>query len=397
MTSAEVEPTKKKKKVPEPSSLPDELTENILARVSRWKYASLSLVSKSFHSLLSSKEIYRTRSQIGATETCIYVWLTFRDHSRAKWFSLRTKPNTQTRTKRRWKTGFKRDSSGMLVVPIPSSLTYSYPHRSHIEVVGSDIYIIGGYYKKPSSSVQIMDCQSHTWRDGPNMNVARTHPHTVLLDEKIYVMGGCDIDEYYANWIEVFDLNTQSWTAFPGPDVDELRNFLRQRCCYIVNVFEGKIYLLGGDEEYSYEPKDGTWKLVNEISSFLSDDSVQDWCEIGKVICCCTRSGYLKWSASELEGGRVWRKIKGLKKLCEQPTMGLKSGYAFKLLDCGGKLLVMWCRRCPIKGSNKIWYAKISLESRRNGREVWGKVECVDVLTFPVESYECFDSVAASV
>ena len=53
------------------------------------------------------------------------------------------------------------------------------------------------------------------------MTVARENARSALLDEKIYVMGGCDIDQYNANWIEVFDLKTQSWTCLPGPGTDE--------------------------------------------------------------------------------------------------------------------------------------------------------------------------------
>ncbi|WZY85980.1 hypothetical protein YC2023_032364 [Brassica napus] len=92
MISDEVEPTKKKKTVPEPpsmfSSLPDEIIENILARISRWNYPSLSLVSKRFHSLLSSMDIYRARSQIGSNETCLYIWLKLPGHPCASWFSV---------------------------------------------------------------------------------------------------------------------------------------------------------------------------------------------------------------------------------------------------------------------------------------------------------------------
>ncbi|KAH0935800.1 hypothetical protein HID58_012917, partial [Brassica napus] len=344
MISDEVEPTKKKKKtVPDElpsmfSSLPDEIIENILARVSRWKYPSLSLVSKRFHSLLSSMDIYKARSQIGSNETCLYIWLKLPGHPCASWFSLRTRPNNQNRTKRRkGKISFKRDSSVM---------------------------------SEPSSSVRIFDCRNHTWRDAPNMTVARENAQTVLVDEKIYVMGGCDIDKYYANWIEIFDVRTQAWTALPGPgadDEDELRNHLRKNNSkyYIVNVFKGKFYLAADEKEYSYEPK-------NENSSFVSGP-VQIWGKIGgDIICGCTGSGHLMWSGFENEGIE-WSGIK-----------------------------VMWDRYPPsvssssIKRNSKIRYAEISLESRRNGREMWGKVECVDVLTFPVESYEWFDCVAAS-
>ncbi|CAF2030043.1 unnamed protein product [Brassica oleracea var. botrytis] len=363
MISGRVEPTKKKKKntVREPpsvfSSLPDEIVENILARVSRWKYPSLSLVSKRFHTVLSSMEIYKTRSQIGASETCSYVLLKLPDHPSASWFSLRpkpnnqnrtkrwfsleTKPNNQNRTKRRGKIKFKRDS------------WFGHLHNR---------WTLRG-------TVRIFDCRSHTSRDAPNMTVARENARSALLDEKIYVMGGCDIDKYNANWIEVFDLKTQSWTSLPG-----------------------KLYLEADAKEYSYEPKNGAWKLVREMSSAISD-SIEVSCEIGNLKYGCTGSGHLMWSGFENEGIE-WREIKGLEEL-----QGLKTGTDFGLVGCGGQLLVMWdpYTVSPFKRSNKIRYAEISLESRRNGREMWGKVECVDVLTFPVESYKWFDCVAASV
>ncbi|CAG7886786.1 unnamed protein product [Brassica rapa] len=223
------------------------------------------------------------------------------------------------------------------------------------------------------------------------MTVARADAATALLDEKIYVMGGCGIDAYSTNWVEVFDIRTQSWTAFPGPvfDVDEkLVDDYRD----IVNVYEGKIYLATDEKDYTYDPKDGTWKLVREKSSFLSD-SVECWCdEMDNVLYCCTDSGYLMWSTSEIEG-REWREIKGLNKLCKH----LKSENEFEMANYGGKLLVMWHSYPDLCIRKKIWYAKICLESRCNGREVWGKVECVDMLTFPVETYESFCCLTTSV
>ena len=196
------------------------------------------------------------------------------------------------------------------------------------------------------------------------MTVARADAATALLDEKIYVMGGCDIDAYSTNWVEVFDIRTQSWTAFPGPvfDVDEkLVDDYRD----IVNVYDGKIYLATDEKDYTYDPKDGTWKLVRENTSFIPD-SVECWCdEMENVIYCCTDSGYLMWSTSEIEG-REWREIKGLNKLCKH----LKSENEFEMANYGGKLLVMWHSYPDLCIRKKIWYAKICLESRCNGREV---------------------------
>ncbi|WZZ24552.1 hypothetical protein YC2023_007953 [Brassica napus] len=369
MISEESEPTQKKKKIPEPlssfSSLPHEITENILARVSRWKYPCLSLVCKSFRSLLSPLEIYKTRSQIGVKETCVYICLQLPDQPCASWFSLWTKPNKK-RNKRRGKTKFKRDSSGNSVVQIPFSSSPSAPLPYETQTVGSEIYIIGGPDGEPSSSVRILDCRSHTWRDGPNMTIDREDAPTALLDEKIYVVGGCNIDMYSTNWIEVFDIRTQSWTALPGPGPDEDDELVDDYRA-LVNVFEGKIYLATDEKDYTYDPKDGTWKLVKEKASFVPD-SVMFWCEMDNVLYCCTDLGYLMWSTSEIEG-REWREIKGLDKLRKH----LKTGKEIEMANYGGMLLVMWHSYPDFCIRDKIWYAKICIQSRCNGLEfdVW--------------------------
>ncbi|CAN7108971.1 unnamed protein product [Brassica rapa subsp. narinosa] len=334
MISEEGEPTQKKKTFPEPpssfSSLPHEITENILARVSRWNYPCLSLVCKSFRSLLSSMEIYKTRSQIGVNETCVYICLELPGQRCESWFSPWTKYNKKRTERIGAKTRFKGDSSGNSVVPTPFSSSHTPPLPcDYIQTVGSEIYLIGGPYREPSSSVRILDCKSHTW-------------------------------------------------------LDDYRD--------IVNVYDGKIYLATDEKDYTYDPKDGTWKLVRENTSFIPD-SVECWCdEMENVIYCCTDSGYLMWSTSEIEG-REWREIKGLDKLREH----LKTGNDFVMANYGGKLLVMWHSYPDFCIRDKIWYAKICLESRCNGREVWGKVECVDMLTFPVETYESFCCLTTSV
>ncbi|CAA7022559.1 unnamed protein product [Microthlaspi erraticum] len=254
--------------------------------------------------------------------------------------------------------------------------------------IGSEIYIIGGPSKEPSSSVRILDCRKDTWRDGPSMTVARKNARALFCDGKIYVMGGCDIDKYSASWFEVFDMKTQSWTALPGPgaDEDELLNLFRagDKRYRIENVFEGKIFIVVDEKEYAHDPKDGTWKFVRQQSSFRFF-SLAVWCEINNIMYCCTWSGVLMWSKSCADNeAREWREIKGLGELCENR---LVTASEFDMIDYGEKLLVMW-KSSGDKQKNTIWYAKISLESRSSGREVWGKVECVDELMFPVESFE---------
>ncbi|CAH8274946.1 unnamed protein product [Arabidopsis lyrata] len=373
------EVAEKRKKIHQPvsiSSLPDEITENILARISRWNYPSLSLVSKSFCSLLSSTQLYKTRSQIGTNETCVYVCLQLPNHPCPSWFILRAKPN-QTLTKQRGELLiFKENSSGNVLVPIPSSSSHSPPIPGHSTVaVGTEIYIIGGPLAKPSSSVRILDCRTHTWRDAPNMTVAREDACAVYLDEKIYVRGGCG-KEKSANWFEVFDIKTQSWRALRIHD-DELRNELQRY--KILNAFQGKLYVRGDTKDYTYEPKEGTWEVVKEKASAY----IEVWCVIENVIYGCTHMGYYIWYY--YSKGRKWKVVKGLAgELGEPRVKVLKLRRVVGIVKYGENLLVMW----NPSWENKIRYAEISLETRCNGSEVWGKVEWVDaMLTVSHESY----------
>ncbi|CAA7033330.1 unnamed protein product [Microthlaspi erraticum] len=288
------------------SSLPNDITENILARVSRWKYPLLSLVSKSFRSLVSSMQIYKTRSQIGSQERCFYLCLELINHPYPSWFSLWTKPNQTLTNEEGTTTGFNKDSCGNSVVPIHFASSHS-PHIINRSIlrVGSEIYIIGGTREEPSVSVRILDCRSHTWHDAPSMIVARENALADFMDEKIYVVGGCDIDEYSANWVELFDMKTQSWTALPGPGADEaeLRNLLRGGCNYCkIAASEGKLYISVDEKEYAYEPEDGTWKRVNEKSSFSFDSTLPVSHMIENVIYRCNSSGELMWFDSKSKG-----------------------------------------------------------------------------------------------
>lgn len=57
--------------------LHDDLLLACLTRVSRLYYPTLSLVSKKFRSLLASIELYKNRTLLGYTESCLYVSLQF--------------------------------------------------------------------------------------------------------------------------------------------------------------------------------------------------------------------------------------------------------------------------------------------------------------------------------
>ncbi|CAA7047224.1 unnamed protein product [Microthlaspi erraticum] len=68
-------------------SLPYDLLLTCVARISRLYYPSLSLVSKTFRSLLDSPELYKERSRLGQTESCLYVCVSHTNANR--WYTLR--------------------------------------------------------------------------------------------------------------------------------------------------------------------------------------------------------------------------------------------------------------------------------------------------------------------
>ncbi|KAH0850520.1 hypothetical protein HID58_095472, partial [Brassica napus] len=160
------------------------------------EYRSLSLVSKTFRSLISSPELYTVRSQIGNTEPCLCIRQELPTHDR--WYILDQTLVTTTNS-----NGLIKDEFNLL--PITSSSL----SKSTTLAVGFEIYQIGGD-QLPSSTVRVLDFRTRTWRDAPDMGVARKCPESALIDSKIYVVGGGTEES------EVFDLKSQTWNPLPS-------------------------------------------------------------------------------------------------------------------------------------------------------------------------------------
>lgn len=357
------------------SSFPDEIAENILARVSRFNYPSLSLVSKRVHSLLSSPELYKTRSHIRTTEPCLYLCLQDSEQQPPKWFTLWMKPVDETLSDHDNHLLPHGDDEHPLphddysLFPVPSSSNPILEPTYTSVAVGSELYVFGGTYDAPSSSVRILDCRSHTWRDGPSMLFLRwywRHANAFLLDEKIYVMGGWGSD-VLLGWIEVLDIKTQTWRHVRSPGVDEFKEHW-----FMANVFKGKMYAIAQEKSYVYDPQQSTWEVVHTHKNF---GFINAWCAVEDVMYCFKHSGYCCWYDSKAGD---WIDVMGpdLELLRMHRTCGLAWSWVLQVHNLGGKLLVMWI---PESESNKreaerrIWCAKIALEKR--GTEVWGKIE----------------------
>ncbi|KAG7537172.1 F-box-like domain superfamily [Arabidopsis suecica] len=374
-------PKKKKRSLtlsPESSpnpSLPDDLVVSILARVSRSYYPILSLVSKSFRSILASPELYQTRTLLGKTETLVYVCLRFPDEANLRWFILyRKKPNQTLTMKKKTKKNKEESSSVNLLAPI--SILRSPPVEwSAIISVGHYLYAIGADIEKaPYSNVPYLDCRTHTWLEAPRMRLAHTNDQ---FEGRMYLPGSSEKHDSL-NCVEVYNTKTQTWKSVPPERrISKYRNM------------EGKIYRSLTAESprvaVALKPKVKTW----EMDTDLVQGSI---CIIENIAYCYDPSEKFRWINFNTKGAD-WRTLEGLEAL---PKFANYS--TVKLADYGGQLLVLWDKYVAASGYKEkmIWCAEISLEMRSN-EEIWGKVEWLDaVLTVP-KSYKFVCAKSATV
>ncbi|CAA7060187.1 unnamed protein product, partial [Microthlaspi erraticum] len=199
----------------EPLSLPEDVIVDIIARVPRFDYPTLSLVSKHFRSLVTSPKLYASRSLLGFTEHCLYVVLyNHFDNSNSRWYILCRKPD------------------GNLRLVLISSLPPLHGNGSFV-AVGSMIYV----FDNTTSSASSIDCKSHTVQKLHNMPIHMVHTVAGLIDGKIYVSGYCN--RASKNVMVVFNTETKMWEPEIKPIANKETCKRWTRNCV---VMAGKIY-----------------------------------------------------------------------------------------------------------------------------------------------------------
>lgn len=121
------------------------------------------------------------------------------------------------------------------------------------------IYFIGGHptYSPTGarSSVYAFDpAEGGSWTTMSPMIKPRFYHRAVVLDGKIYVMGGRSID--IENSMEMYDPATDTWTL--------VANMNSQRALHTAEVFDGKIYVFGSQDTENtavevYDPATDGW------------------------------------------------------------------------------------------------------------------------------------------
>ncbi|CAA7055267.1 unnamed protein product [Microthlaspi erraticum] len=369
----------KKKKKPSPQqpnmapSLSNDLLLTCFALISRLYYPTLSLVSKSFQSLIASPELYEIRSLLGRTESCLYVCLRFPPDPNPRWYTLCMKPDHTGKKKKKKNTKKDEKSSGRLLVPI--SIKNAPPSEcSNLVAVGPYIYAISGSTKNDScSNVPFLDCRTHTWLEAPKLRVAHTNRY---FERTLYLPGECK-DPDSLNCIEVYDAERKTWKPVP-PERRETK----------FKSMEGKMILhasTGNHIGLAFIPKESSYE---ELGTNTGSDLFR--------ICCIIHN--ISYYYSYENGGEfVWveenlrRIVKGLEGLPK-----ISSDYRnVKLVRHGENMLVLWDESVGRK-ERKVWCAELSFE-RRSTEEMWGKVEWFGVVLTVPKSYVFMSAISATV
>ncbi|CAN8291117.1 unnamed protein product [Cochlearia groenlandica] len=337
-------------------SLHEDVMVDIIARVPRNDYLTLSLVSNQFRSLVRSPELYARRSSLGYTQRGVYV-------------VLKNKRTCDTNLYILYRNG-NYDRHLMFIPSLPP-----IPNGSSFVAVGSKIYVFGGINNGGSYCVECTS-RSHTVCHLPDMpiNMADTVAVAAGID-KIYVFGYVKINK---KAIAVFHTKTQTWeprvtktprameAAYVCSGSVAMMGAVKMygRGCgssFVYNtktrrmethaalnsqewwnacVVEGVLYYFHRYEMkmFGYDPKKRCWSVVNGLDGLFREIRHQEWPDTVSC-CCCGVVGKLTLFVPKME-----------------------------VIDIN-------CR----KRTKEIWCAEISLEMRPGG-EIWGNVEWFDNL-----------------
>jgi len=140
------------------------------------------------------------------------------------------------------------------------------PRKRHQGVVvGSDLYVLGGYTtnSRPIQSVEILREGAREWVEGPPMLTPRVSHGAVELNGAIYVIGGWD-GQGVVRTVDKLNSVTGVWTT-----VSQYKNI---RMKSGIAALDGKIYLVGGCVQtletcYKaevYDPETNKWTQLPE-------------------------------------------------------------------------------------------------------------------------------------
>ena len=133
-----------------------------------------------------------------------------------------------------------------------------------VQAIDGKLYVVGGGkmqggYPPFLKSLEVYDPATDTWETKASMPQTRAGLTSVILNEKMLVMGGTDDDWYSVDDAFIYDPQANTWNRFTDLPVP-----LHRTSSQIVN---GDLYIIGGKNS-DYESTDDVYKLS---STYLSD------------------------------------------------------------------------------------------------------------------------------
>jgi len=203
------------------------------------------------------------------------------------------------------------------------------------------------------------------------MQRARCHAAAGVIDGRIYVIGGREPQD--ADWVEVFDVTTESWETVPTqcPNEASENGLLVQ---YV--VIQGKIFILDLDCCFAYEPVQGLWESWDDGSESMRFWHSSSSCVVGDLLyaldlTCALEHPIVVYYPNEL----VWRPVMGV----DTAHLPILCEYRSTLANFDGKLVILGGGDCS-ESSSEIWCVEIALETRQ-GDQIWGVVKSVSIVS----------------
>ncbi|CAK9137410.1 unnamed protein product [Ilex paraguariensis] len=291
-------------------NLPDDIALQCIARVPKSYHPTLSLVSKSWLSVIRTPLLFTTRSLLHCTQHFLY--LNIRIFNTFNWYLLDCSPSNPKNHKR----------TLYPLPPIPLHLT-----GPAFAVLGPKIFVIGGsIHDIPSNNVWIFDCRFNKWEIGPKMRVGREFAAAGVVNGKIYVMGGCVVDNWARsmNWAEIFDPKMGSWTSLPSPIE------IRDKWMHASAVVNDKVYAMADRGGVVYDAYAKEWGGVPKRLDL-------EWrgraAVVDGVLYCYDYLGKIRGYDM---GEDVWKELKGVDKGLPKFLCGAT------MVNFNGRLCVVW-------------------------------------------------------
>lgn len=281
-------------------ALPDEISLQILARAPKIHYLNLKMVSRSWKSAITSRELLQLRRELGTAEEWLYVLtkvdannLTWHalDPLSGKWQRLPPMPHVvnEDESNKRGLSGFMMWNVVGSSIRIVDFVRGWFWRRDGLDqmpfcgcavgAVNGCLYVLGGFSRALAlNCVWRYDPCLNSWEEVNPMTSGRAFCKTGLLNKKLYVVGGVSRGRNGLNPLrtaEVFDPETGLWTELPAMP------FMKAHIlptAFLADILKPIATGMASYGERLYVPQSlCSWPFIFDIGGEIYDPETNSW------------------------------------------------------------------------------------------------------------------------